>query len=377
MHTASNPFPNSVSPYPRDLRAGGPNLAGAGNIYPVDPAAVERLNAFMAQAPPRLRPPLSGEKGVVVGTGNGRNKRAQKQTEAAQKESTNQKAPAQKNSIRLTDPDAKEKLSAFLQERKALDDYSYTDELQAAIDQAETAVLGVSQKNGKGATKMENNKQAAAVETAVPSTSQKNGDAPAVDPAAIYPAEVIKAARKQATVKGRRDLVSVFTPEVLAVWHRWHEEDGRTMAWIAKHNGLLPITTQQVSDYLRKYRDELATPTELVEAAPETAVSPPSMPTGPIPDAAAPVEDVEPPEETAVADADPEPKPEIEPLQTAVAPFAAEKPENLPNFFDREYRPQRPGPAEAFAALAALAGNEQLRVRGSVKLNLEIEFGGE
>jgi hypothetical protein len=71
----------------------------------------------------------------------------------------------------------------------------------------------------------------------------------------------------------------------------------------------------------------------------------------------------------------PLPKPEIEPLETAVAPFAVEHSENLPTFLDREYRPQRPGPGDALAALAALVNNEQLRIKGSVKLNLEIEFG--
>jgi hypothetical protein len=46
-----------------------------GNRYEVDEAAVKRLNAFMANAPRRLRPLLSDEKMTVVG--DGRKKRPQ------------------------------------------------------------------------------------------------------------------------------------------------------------------------------------------------------------------------------------------------------------------------------------------------------------
>jgi hypothetical protein len=49
MQTATNPFPNSSPAYPRDLRSGGPNLAGAGNFYEVTPAAAAQLREYWQQ----------------------------------------------------------------------------------------------------------------------------------------------------------------------------------------------------------------------------------------------------------------------------------------------------------------------------------------
>jgi hypothetical protein len=81
------------------------------------------------------------------------------------------------------------------------------------------------------------------------------------------------------------------------------------------------------------------------------------------------------PDPEPVVAADPLPKPEIETLQTAVAPFAAERPENLPSFSDRDYRSQ-PRPGDALGVLVQLLNDERITVKGSVKLNVEIEFGG-
>lgn len=317
MQTASNPFP-STNPFPRDLRSGGPNLAGAGNFYDVDPEAVANFKKIIAGQPRRIRPLLRGEK--VTAVGQPRKKGATKM---------NQTQTAQGDGTRLTDPDAKEKLTALLEKRKA-----------GAQESA----------------------------AAPPASSGE------IDPATHYPPEVIEAAKAQERVGGRRDLASVLTDDVLAVWHKWNES-GISAKKIGQklHNGLIDVTQSQVSKYLRRYRERLATqpnrtaatsPTQLIkepkvklvtEKAEKTAVSRP---------------DPEPVTETT-----PAPKPEIEAMQTAVEPFAVEKPENLPTFFDREYRPPRPSPGDALATLAALVNDQSLRVKGSVKLNLEIEFG--
>ena len=274
MQTAINPFPNSSPAYPRDLRSGGPNLAGAGNFYDVDPAAAKRLREYWQQAA------AAAEKGA-------------------------------------TSMEPKNKI---------------LNELQARSQNGQTAptVAGV------------------------PAASRKVTKL-AIDPAETYPASAIKAARIEAAKDGRRNLRHILTNDVLAIWHQWNASGGKTMNWIAEHNSLLELNSSQVGKYLRKYREGL-------EAAERPTPMPPPAP-------------IEEPSETAVPDADLEAKPEIEPMQTAVAPFEVEKPESLPDFFDREYRPQRPSPGDALAALAALVNSEQLRVRGSVKLNLEIEFG--
>ena len=263
-----------------------------------------------------------------------------------------------------------------------------------------------------------------------PAISPTKGELLVLDPTAVYPAEVIQAAKEQEASDGRRDLTKILTDDVLAIWHRWNTEGGIGMAAIGKKrlNGLIDVHLTQVSAYLVKYRERLAVaelaeppasePVATVETtaannttadvrAQTIAAEPDSVPAAETaPPATSPGRKavvvkravIAEPEETAAAAAavtepapvvetpaepaaaDPLPKPEIEPLETAptvagAAPFAVERPENLPTFLDREYRPQRPGPGDALAALAALVNNEQLRVRGSVKLNLEIEFG--
>ncbi len=226
-------------------------------------------------------------------------------------------------------------------------------------------------------------------------------------PAALYSPEVIAAVKAQEEAGGRRSLAAILTDEVLAVWDRLNE-DGMSLKLLGRkeYNGLIELAPNEVSRYLTKYRERLATaelsqpPAAMLETAVAKVASKPAAQTAvpstspgrkavvvkqaviDEPPTPAPIEApetavIEPaPEPVAEAPAaDPLPKPEIEPLETAVAPFQVERPENLPTFLDREYRPQRPGPGDALAALAALVNNEQIRVRGSVKLNLEIEFG--
>lgn len=227
-------------------------------------------------------------------------------------------------------------------------------------------------------------------QTAVPSVKRVGPAKAAAFPTKIdprrYSPEVIAAAQTQEGVDGRRDIASVLTDEVLAIW----SASGLSTKMLAKkaYNGLIEIGQSQASRYLRSYR-------ERVESQVETGVPQPvqlaKVPTTPLAETATAVAqpvstlvDVG-PEMTTLVDAapqsDPEPTAEEsaaeEPAEpdTAVAPFVPEKPENLPAFLDRDYAPRRPGPGDALAALAALVNNEQLRVRGSVKLNLEIEFG--
>ena len=228
-------------------------------------------------------------------------------------------------------------------------------------------------------------------QTAVPSVKRVGPAKAAAFPTKIdptrYSPEVIAAAQTQEGVDGRRDIASVLTDEVLAIW----SASGLSTKMLAKkaYNGLIEIGQSQASRYLRSYR-------ERVESQVETGVPQPvqlaKVPTTPLAETATAVAqpvstlvDVG-PEMTTLVDAapqsDPEPTAEEsaaeEPAEpdTAVAPFVPEKPENLPAFLDRDYAPRRqPGPGDALATLAALVNNEQLRVRGSVKLNLEIEFG--
>lgn len=223
--------------------------------------------------------------------------------------------------------------------------------------------------------------------TAVPATHRPRVTQ-AIDPTETYPAHVVRAAAAEAAKDGRRNLRDVLTDEVLAIWHQWNANGGKTMDWIAEHNGLLELNGSQVSKYLRKYRKNLkakpavetntavASPIKLAEEpigpAAQTAAAPQPAPKD-APNTAASPPDPAPEPQTATMEAGEEP--EFEPMETAVEPFAVERPENLPSFFDREYRPPRPSPGAALATLAALIDNEQLRVKGSVKLNLEIEFG--
>lgn len=240
-------------------------------------------------------------------------------------------------------------------------------------------------------------------QTAVPSvkrTSQVEEpvvDLPDVsDPGAIYPPAAIAAARHEMAKnepRGRR-VTQVFTPEVVAVWLTWLDDDV-PLTWIAEHNGLMPTTYETVNRYIEKHRSAAERIRRSKGVAAETAVSQPvqlaQAPIAPPAETAAVTAQAVPtlvdvgPEMTTLVDAAPQPDPEPtaeesaveEPVEpdTAVAPFVPEKPENLPAFLDRDYASRRPGPGDALAALAALVNNEQLRVRGSVKLNLEIEFG--
>lgn len=244
--------------------------------------------------------------------------------------------------------------------------------------------------------------------TAVPAVHRKEPEpaeaAPALpEPAkrpTLYPTPVVEAVKAQ---KGsqRRKLSKILTDDVLAIWDGWHKS-GMSMKDIGKkaNNGLLTISQSQVSAYLGRYRerreivqlDNFPEPTvqpvaeTAVTEEPETAVIEPVLePVAaadvraqtPAPEPAAPV--IEPAPETTPVTVEAEtplPKPEIEPLETAVEPFAPQRPENLPPWLDRQWAPPpAPRPGDALATLAALVNDQSLRIRGSVKLNLEIEFG--
>lgn len=213
-------------------------------------------------------------------------------------------------------------------------------------------------------------------QTAVPSVSQTapepaaRGEQPT---AALYPAAVIEAAKKQEQATGRRSLAKVLTDDVLAIWDSWNINEGMSLSAIGQkaNNQLIQLAGLEVGRYLHKYRMRRAAPVA-------TAVAP--LPPRPASSAKAktavaqpaPVQPAEPtapeaaPQETAVTEALPE---------TAAEPFAVQKPKDLPTWLDRDYAPLRPGPGDALAALAALVNDQSIRVRGSVKLNLEIEFG--
>lgn len=239
----------------------------------------------------------------------------------------------------------------------------------------------------------------------------------AVDPATLYPAAVIEAAKEQEQATGRRNLTAVLTDDVLAIWVRW-SESGISATKIAQklHNGLIDVHPSQVATYLAKYRERQEEAAMATLPQPETAVAPPAPAaepvtkkprlTGPggkavvvkqavIDDTPAPAPVEEP--ETAVAEtaviepapepvaeaaaeapaADPLPKPEIEPLETAVEPYTPQRPENLPPWLDRQWAPPpAPRPGDALGALVQLLNDERITVKGSVKLNVEIEFGG-
>lgn len=293
------------------------------------------------------------------------------------------------------------------------------------------------QSNGAAvSTKVDAPPPRASTKVDTPAISPTKGELLVLDPTAVYPAEVIRAAKEQEASDGRRDLTKILTDEVLAIWHRWNTEGGISMAAIGKKrlNGLIDVHLTQVSAYLVKYRERLAVaelaeppadePVATVETAtacnttadvraqtiaaepdsvPAVEAAPPATspgrkavvvrkaiaaePAADEPPAPALVEEPE----TAVTEPAPEPvsavateaataellpKPEIEPLETAVAPFAPQRPENLPPWLDRQWAPPpAPRPGDALAALASLVNNEQLRIKGSVKLNLEIEFG--
>lgn len=236
--------------------------------------------------------------------------------------------------------------------------------------------------------------------TAVPTVRRKDLEpaeaAPALpEPAkrpTLYPTPVVEAVKAQ---KGsqRRKLSKILTDDVLAIWDGWHQS-GMSMKDIGKkaNNGLLTISQSQVSAYLGKYRErqEIAqldnfpeptvqpvAETAVIEPVPEPVAAADVRAQTPAPEPAAPI--IEPAPETAPVTVEAEtplPKPEIEALQTAVEPFTPQRPENLPPWLDRQWAPPpAPRPGDALAALASLVNNEQLRIKGSVKLNLEIEFG--
>lgn len=301
------------STMPRDLSGGGPADAGAGKTYDVDPAAVERLKAHIAAK--QAAPPVASPTAVPT--------------------------------VRRKEPEAAE---------------------------AAPALPG-----------------------------------PA-DPATLYPAAVIEAAKEQEQANGRRNLAKVLTDDVLAIWDRWNN-DGMSMNAISQkaNNGLIELMRPDVARYLRRYRErqEIAQldnfPEPTVQPVAETAVAFNRTDPGRKAVVVKKADIAEP--ETAVIEPDPEPvvaadvraqtpaaepdtavipaqaapplpKPEIEPLETAVSPFTPQRPENLPPWPDRQWAPPpAPRPGDALATLAALVNNEKIRVRGSVKLNLEIEFG--
>lgn len=313
MSTASTLLNSTM---PRDLRGGGPADAGAGKTYDVDPTAVERLKAHIAAK--QAAPPVASPTAVPT--------------------------------VRRKEPEPAE---------------------------------------------------------AAPALPEPT------DPATLYPTAVIEAAKEQEQANGRRNLAKVLTDDVLAIWDRWNN-DGMSMNAISQktNNGLIELAQSEVGRYLRRYRERLEEGAMGSLPQPETAVTPPAPPPTPKaqrgtspgrkavvvkqaviaepetaviePVAAADVRAQTPAPEPAapvtapvtVEAETPLPKPEIEPLETAVAPFAPQRPENLPPWLDRQWAPPpAPRPGDALAALASLVNNEQLRIKGSVKLNLEIEFG--
>lgn len=287
------------------------------------------------------------------------------------------------------------------------------------------------------ATRAQSNGAAVSTKVDTPAISPTKGELLVLDPTAVYPAEVIRAAKEQEASDGRRDLTKILTDDVLAIWHRWNTEGGISMAAIGKKrlNGLIDVHLTQVSAYLVKYRERLATvelaeppadePVATVEttaasnttadvraqtiaaepdSVPAAETAPPATspgrkavvvrkaiaaePAADEPPAPALVEEpetavIEPVPEPASAPAaepaaaDPLPKPEIEPLETAVAAFEPHRPENLPPWLDRQWAPPpAPRPGDALGALVQLLNDERITVKGSVKLNVEIEFGG-
>ena len=122
-------------------------------------------------------------------------------------------------------------------------------------------------------------------QTAVPSvkrTSQVEEpvvDLPDVsDPGAIYPPAAIAAARQEMAKtepRGRR-VGSVFTPDVVAVWLTWLDDDV-PLTWIAEHNGLMPTTYETVNRYIEKHRSVAERIRRGKGVAVETAVSQPDQ----------------------------------------------------------------------------------------------------
>lgn len=148
------------------------------------------------------------------------------------------------------------------------------------------------------------------------------------DPTQFYTPEIVAAAaveRDKAPVQRRYE--NVFTPEVVAVWERWLDE-GRSVQWIATHNGLIPTSMQTVQNYLAKH------------GTPKTAVSPTPQPV-----------------ETAVS-----PKPKTATADRSSSIIRTETAVPLKQVRDL---------GEMIQSIAALDG---VSVRGTVRIELEVEF---
>jgi hypothetical protein len=206
----------------------------------------------------------------------------------------------------------------------------------------------------------------------------------------IYPAEVVAAAKVEAAKpdKRARRYGDVFTPEVVAVWQAWKEKDGRSITWIGKHNGLLEVPETVVHTYMFKHKQEAAA-LRSQKKGQETAmpsVAPKAEPVAMVDDTAVAdeVEEaaaVEPPmvEDTAVADVlpldDAAGDDAAMPVQS-VEPFVPRRPDNLPDFLDREYRPV-PRVGDTLGNLIRLLNDERVTIEGEVDLRLNIKFGGK
>jgi len=251
------------------------------------------------------------------------------------------------------DPEAVANLKAILANeperiRPLLRDEKVTVVGQPRKKATETAVPA-SQRDAKGVTQMDQTEETAVYPTA------KAGE--------LYPPEVISAARREMAKENprARRLANVITADVVAVWLGWLDE-GKAIDWIRQNNELMPLSFETVTRYIDKYRagverQEINTK----HKKPETSVPEPE----PVPVAA----------ETAVSEPDPQPEQPTEEAQTAVA-YVPEKPENLPAFLDRDYAPRRAAsPGIALGDLVRLLDNEKVKVKGSLSLNVEIEFG--
>lgn len=202
----------------------------------------------------------------------------------------------------------------------------------------------------------------------------------------IYPDEVVAAAKVEAAKpdKRARRYGDVFTPEVVAVWQAWKEKDGRSVTWIGKNNGLLEVPETVVHTYMFKHKQEAAALRSLKgREAVAPSVAPKAEPVAVVDDTAvadevkevhaveeAPV--VDPPaldlDEVAATDAQ-------QPLQ-AIEPFVPTRPENLPAYLDREYRPV-PRVGDTLGNLIRLLNDERVTIEGEVDLRLNIKFGGK
>lgn len=205
----------------------------------------------------------------------------------------------------------------------------------------------------------------------------------------IYPDEVVAAAKVEAAKpdKRTRRYGDVFTPEVVAVWQEWKEKDGRSTAQIGKNNGLLEAPETVVHTYMFKHKQaaaalrsqkgrETVVPSvvrkvEPVEEVEHTAV------TDEVEEAAA----VELPtlEDTAVAEPemlDDVAAKDVEMPVQSIEPFVPARPEGLPEFWDRDYRPV-PKVGDTLGNLLRLLNDDRVEIEGEVDLKLTIKFGSK